>query len=134
MPSSLPAILEGTTAKFAGNGRLFGYPTANFLVNQKTNEGIYFGFSDLANYKHHPSLVFVGVPRTVGDQQYRIETHLLDALDIDYYELPIRVQLQHFHRSNEVFSSNEQLLTAMKNDEAIGRLWFAKNKLLKNGS
>lgn len=133
MPPNLPVKLEGITAKFAGNGRLFGYPTANFTVNQKIAEGIYFGYSDLANYEHHPSLIFVGVPRTVGDKQYRIETHLLDALDVDYYNLPIIVELRHFHRTNEVFSSNDQLLKAMKNDESIGRLWFAQNKHLKNG-
>ena len=116
--------LTGTVTKFKGNGRKLGYPTANFRTTTSLKEGVYFGFADLAMYHKKPALIFIGVPSTIGDSEYRIEVHVLDIPDIDYYDQTISVATSHFHRSNQTFDTLEQLLSIMHDDEAKARAWF----------
>lgn len=119
-----PTILTGITEPFEGNGRKLGYPTANIKVSSSLEEGVYFGFADLADYKHHPALIFVGTPVTVGAKTHRVEAHLLDIADKDYYNKPLRLAVHYFHRPNQHFDSIEALLAAMKKDESTARKWF----------
>ncbi len=122
---NLPATLRGTTTRFQGNGRKLGYPTANFITNTHLADGVYFGFTDLANYTDHPSIIFLGIPTTMKNTERRLETHLFDVVDEDYYGLPTRVVLLHFHRPNQTFGSVDVLLGAIKADDAAGRLWLS---------
>ncbi len=124
--SDLPAKMEGKVTRFKGNGRKLGYPTANVKIDTDLKDGVYFGLADLAEWKHHPALIFVGVPTTMGDKDRRVEAHLLDIPDRDYYERKLQLEIQHFHRSNQKFESIDQLMKAMKTDEAIARQWFSK--------
>jgi riboflavin kinase / FMN adenylyltransferase len=129
MSTKLPVTLSGTVTRYKGDGRRLGYPTAN--IDQPTDlaDGVYFGFADLANYTQRPALIFIGVPTTMGDSKRRIETHILDIPDDDYYGLEIAVRVHHFHRPNQTFASVKQLLEVMKSDEAAGRAWFKTVKL-----
>jgi riboflavin kinase/FMN adenylyltransferase len=127
MSNALPAKLRGTVRHFKGNGRKLGYPTANIDANTNLADGVYFGFADLEQYTHQPALVFIGTPTTVGDTGRRVETHLLDIADVDYYGHDITLDVQFFHRSNLTFDSIDELLVAMKNDETTARAWFATN-------
>lgn len=122
---TLPVNLRGEVAHYAGNGRKFGYPTANIASETKLPDGVYFGFADLAEYTHHPALIFIGTPTTVGDTERRVEAHLLDIADIDYYGQQLGLSIGVFHRGNKTFDSTDELLEAMKNDEMAGRAWFA---------
>lgn len=123
--SKLPQRLSGTVTAFAGNGRKLGYPTANINAHTDLQDGVYFGFADLANYKNHPALIFIGVPTTLGDTVRRVEAHLLDIADKDYYTLPVMLDIESFHRPNITFASIDDLLEAMKQDEAAARKWFS---------
>lgn len=127
MDAKLPVVLNGTVTPYKGNGRKLGYPTANLDVRTDARDGVYFGFADLAGFSHHPSLVFVGVPTTMGDTERRVEAHLLDIPDVDYYDLPLSVSLDKYHRANRTFDSTGELMEVMRADETEAREWFEKN-------
>jgi len=124
MKHKLPAVLSGTTKPYNGNGRDLGYPTANLAVETDLVDGVYFGFADLASYKNHPALIFVGVPTTLGDRDRRVEAYLLDIPDQDYYDQKLRLKVCTYHRANQRFSSLDALKKAMRADEVVGRDWF----------
>jgi riboflavin kinase/FMN adenylyltransferase len=122
-----PVTLTGEVTKFRGNGRQLGYPTANITTATDLAEGVYFGCADLAQFTAHPSLIFIGIPMTMGDTERRVEVHLLDIPDEDYYDQTITVRLKHFHRPNKRFDGIDDLVVAMHGDEAQARSWFTKN-------
>lgn len=122
-----PVTLTGQVSRFRGNGRQLGYPTANIRSDTNLSEGVYFGFADLAPYHNHPALIFVGVPTTMGDQERRVEVHVLDIPDVDYYDQSLAIRIEHFCRPNKRFDSVQELIEAMHSDEAEARRWFAKN-------
>lgn len=127
---SKPALVTGTVIRFKGNGRKLGYPTANIAVDTSLADGVYFGFADLKTYHNHPALIFIGTPTTVGDHIRRVEAHLLDIHDQDYYGLPLSLKVAHFHRPSQNFASIDLLLAAMKTDEETARAWFNHSKNL----
>ncbi|HEX5743885.1 MAG TPA: riboflavin kinase [Candidatus Saccharimonadales bacterium] len=116
--------LKGTVVRFSGDGRRLGYPTANLTVDTSAKDGVYFGWADLAGYEHHPSIIFIGVPTTTGDDRRRVEAYLLGIPDKDYYGLPMALTLGEYHRGNRTFADTDELIDAMKADEAAARLWF----------
>jgi riboflavin kinase/FMN adenylyltransferase len=116
--------LRGKVTPYAGNGRKFGYPTANIASDTNLDDGVYFGFASLAQYKNHPALIFIGTPETVGDTERRVEAHVLDIEDVDYYGEILELQVAHFHRPNQKLNSIEALLQLMKDDEKVAREWF----------
>lgn len=121
----LPANLKGIVTPFAGNGRKLGYPTANITANTDLKDGVYFGLASLVEYRHHPALIFIGTPTTMGDTVRRVETYLLDIPDRDFYDEHLEVDVQHYHRPNQTFTSIKHLLVAMHKDEATARQWFS---------
>lgn len=124
-----PANLTGTVTPFGGRGRQLGYPTANIKTATDLKDGVYFGYADLGVYRNRPALIFIGVPVTVGDQERRVEVHLLDIPDQDYYEQPLSVSIRSFHRPNQEFKNIDELTAAMQRDEADARAWFIQNPL-----
>ena len=125
--------LSGEVTPFRGNGRQLGYPTANIRSDTDLAEGVYFGYADLAEYIDKPSLIFIGIPKTMGDVERRVEVHILDIPDIDYYAQTLTVSIVHFHRPNKRFDSVDELKVAMRSDEDNARSWFVKNPLAKSG-
>jgi riboflavin kinase/FMN adenylyltransferase len=121
-----PVTLNGVVKPYKGNGRKLGYPTANLNIATDLNDGVYFGFANLDTYHDQPALIFVGIPTTIGDTERRVETYLLDIPDQDYYGKDLTVTVGHFHRSNKTFDSLEELMAAIKDDEATARHWFTK--------
>lgn len=124
MKDSLPITLRGTVTRFKGNGRKLGYPTANITTETGAKDGVYFGFAGMAGFTRHPSLIFIGVPTTLGDTGRRAEVHLLDIPDKDYYGEPLEATLTHYHRANQTFNDVDELLKVMKTDEMAAREWF----------
>ena len=123
-----PVKLDGLTASYEGNGRKFNYPTANISVSTKLDEGVYFGFANLGEYTNQEALIFVGIPTTVGSKIHRIEAHLLDITDKDYYGMPLQLTVNYFHRPNQHFDSVEELVNVMKADDVAAREWFSTIK------
>jgi len=87
-------------------------------------DGVYFGYADLAGYQHHPAIIFIGVPTTLGDTERRVEAYLLDIPDRDYYDLPLHLEVHQLHRHNRTFPTVDDLLIVMKADERTARVWF----------
>ncbi len=129
MKTKLPVQLQGVAAPFNGNGRDLGYPTANLKAQTDLTDGVYFGFADLVKFKNQPALIFVGVPTTIGDPERRVEAHLLDIPDEDYYGKKLSLNIAYYHRPNQKFHSLDELKKAMRADEAAGRAWFEQNSL-----
>lgn len=121
--------LRGTTARYKGNGRKLGYPTANMTIESGLEDGVYFGYANLGEYSNQPALIFIGIPTTVGDKDRRLEAHLLDIEDKDYYQQTLDVTIQEFHRSNTTFESLDELVKVMQADEAAARAWFKSQEL-----
>lgn len=124
----IPQTLIGTVQLYKGNGRKLGYPTANIASETALNDGVYFGFADLSYYKHHPALIFIGIPTTVGDHDRRVEAHLLDIPDKDYYGELLVLDVQYYHRPSKTFNSIDVLLSAMNVDLQEARQWFAAHR------
>lgn len=116
--------LSGVTKHYKGNGRKLGYPTANIDVPINLKDGVYFGFASLGSIKMMPALIFIGIPTTVGDTSRRVEAHILDVADKDYYEQKLEIEVAYFYRPNEKFDSIDELLVQMKKDEHDARIWF----------
>jgi len=128
MKSQPPVELSGTVTRFKGDGRKLGYPTANLTIQTGLKGGVYFGFADLAKWKNHPAIIFIGTPTTLGNTKPRVEAHLLDIPDKDYYDQELKVRIEHFHRPNQKFPNVEELQKAMRADETAARHWFAKDQ------
>ena len=116
--------LSGEIEKFQGYGRELGYPTANIRNDTLQKDGVYFGYADMGDFHNHPALIFVGTPTTVGDIVRRVEAHLLDIPDKDYYGKTLHLDLDYFHRKNETFETIAELKEAMHEDEKQARAWF----------
>jgi riboflavin kinase/FMN adenylyltransferase len=117
----LPVELHGVVTPYKGNGRKLGYPTANIATDTSLQDGVYFGHAAMGTFVRQPALIFVGTPVTVGDTERRVEAHLLDVPDVNYYGQEITLDIQHFHRSNQKFDSMDELLEAIRSDELAAR-------------
>jgi|SRR5688572_12241225 riboflavin kinase / FMN adenylyltransferase len=124
--TKLPVHLQGTTRHYKGNGRKLGYPTANIDAKTSLIDGVYFGFATMDKYKNQPAMIFIGTPVTVGDTERRVEAYLLDIPDADYYGQELSLDIQLFHRPNKKFDSLDELIVAIKQDEAAMRAWIKR--------
>lgn len=128
--SALPIRLAGVTSRYQGKGRALGYPTANIGADIPLPDGIYFGLASLAGFEHKPALIFIGTPVTVGDKERRVESYILGIPDKDYYGQELVLDIKKFHRANEKFATVEELLQAIRQDEAAGRKWFESQDVI----
>ncbi|MFI5271187.1 MAG: riboflavin kinase [Candidatus Saccharimonadales bacterium] len=119
-----PVLLSGEVTRFRGDGRRLGYPTANIRAETDLTEGVYFGFANLVTFSQKPSLIFVGVPKTMGESEKRVEVHILDIPDVDYYKNVMTVLIEYFHRPNKRFKTIQELVRTMHVDESTAREWF----------
>lgn len=124
MTQALPVQISGEVTEYKGNGRKLGYPTANINVPTDLADGVYFGYADLSEFDHHPTIIFIGTPTTMGDTERRVEAHLFDIPDKNYYGLNLRLDVEKFHRENQTFPSKEALIKVMHEDEQTARDWF----------
>lgn len=129
MQQLLPVNLQGVATRFKGHGRQLGYPTANLTINTDLADGIYFGYADLGEFLHQPALIFIGTPTTMGETVRRVEAHLLDIPDRDYYDLPLSLSLHYYYRPNQTFRNAEELGLALQADESAGREWFVSQEV-----
>ncbi len=65
----------------------------------------------------------------MGDKLRRVEAHLLDIADKDYYGRLLKLDIHKFFRPNQKFASVDELLVAIKADEVAARKWFKEHAL-----
>lgn len=118
-----PFNITGVVKPFSGNGREFGYPTANIDVPASTPEGIFAGWTLLGG-KKLASVQFIGQPVTMGETIKRAESHIFDFEDRDLYGEIIEMEVLKKLRDSIKFDSADELLKQMKKDETAARLYF----------
>lgn len=116
--------IRGKVRKYNQRGRQLGFPTANVDVHQKIPEGIYVSETMLEGKKYH-SVTFIGRVKTFNEKKFHAETYILD-FDKNIYEKWISVSLIKKIRDNKKFSSVDDLVKQMKDDEKKAREYFGK--------
>ncbi len=120
-----PYSVKGTVRPGRGEGRDFGFATANLEVAPMllaVGEGVYASYAvvDGARYK---AAVNVGVAATFADSSTaNIEVHLLD-FDADIYGQPIEVQFIEWLRPMRTFDTLEELIATVEGNIA----WVREN-------
>lgn len=118
--------LEGTVGSGAGRGAGLGYPTANLEVHPQKllpAPGIYLSECELDGAPR-PAVTYIGSAGTFGPGPVRVEVHLLDfagSLRGSRLKTLLISQL----RTDQVFSSKEELVSAMEDDLARARARWA---------
>jgi riboflavin kinase/FMN adenylyltransferase len=107
-------MVEGEVVKGDQRGRELGYPTANFVPDDRLaypGHGVYAAFADGV-----PAAVNVGVrPTFETGRGVLIETYLIDR-DEDLYGRTLRVAFVERLRGEKRFSSAEELVAQMRRD------------------
>ncbi len=121
-------IIKGTVYRDNGRGRDLGYPTANILYNGNEKDGVYMAYVQIEREDSiYPALAFIGAAETFGETKRKLEVWILD-FNRDIYDKEIAVELLKHTRGNIKFSSMEELIAQIKEDERQGREYFATLK------
>ncbi|MCW2988608.1 MAG: Riboflavin biosynthesis protein [Solirubrobacterales bacterium] len=109
-----PFMVEGEVVKGDQRGRELGFPTANFVPDDRLaipGHGVYAAFADGV-----PAAVNVGVrPTFESGRGVLIETYLIDR-DEDLYGKTLRVAFVERLRGEKRFSSADDLVAQMRRD------------------
>jgi riboflavin kinase/FMN adenylyltransferase len=109
-----PFMVEGEVVKGDQRGRELGYPTANFVPDDRLaypGHGVYAAFADGV-----PAAVNVGVrPTFESGRGVLIETYLIDRSE-DLYGRTLRVAFVERLRGEKRFSNVEDLIAQMHRD------------------
>jgi riboflavin kinase / FMN adenylyltransferase len=109
-----PFMVEGEVVKGDQRGRELGFPTANFVPDDRLaipGHGVYAAFADGV-----PAAVNVGVrPTFETGRGVLIETYLIDR-DEDLYGRTLRVAFVERLRGEKRFSSADDLVAQMRRD------------------
>jgi riboflavin kinase/FMN adenylyltransferase len=111
-----PYEIEGTVVRGAGRGRELGVPTANLAtVNPLVPaHGIYATRTQVGGV-WHASVTSVGVRPTIGDNQFTVETHLLDG-GRDLYGTRLKLAFVRWLREERKFPDLAALVAQMRRD------------------
>lgn len=114
---------DGRVVHGEKQGRLLGYPTANMepLDERKLipADGIYFVRVNAQDQWHY-GMMSIGVKPTMGEFERSHEVHLFD-FEGDLYDQVIRVEFLEWIRGELKFDSLDELIAAIKGDEAFCR-------------
>lgn len=103
-------------------GKKLGFPTANINLTKKIPEGIYISKTKVDG-NEHKSITFIGIAKTFNEKKFHAETYILD-FNQNIYGKWIFVELIKKIRGNKKFSSADELVDQMKQDEADTRKYF----------
>ncbi|MCB0077258.1 MAG: bifunctional riboflavin kinase/FAD synthetase [Anaerolineales bacterium] len=116
--------LGGVVVHGAKRGRTIGYPTANVVPPATLAlpaDGIYAGYTWLADGQRLPSAINVGVRPTFDDDVARnVESYILDWTG-DLYDQWITIEFTHYLRPEAKFDSLEALIAQIDADVAETR-------------
>lgn len=126
---------SGVVTRYTRNGTKFGFPTANILIDDKSLDGLFIGYTEVLSTddekvveafsgQRKPSVIFVGSPETLDETNHRLESYILDFPLIDLYDSQIKVEILSRLRNNKKFDSIDELIEQMKKDEIAARIFF----------
>ena len=104
-------------------GRILGYPTANLQPLDPLKlihaDGVYFVRVNVTDRAYY-GMMSIGKKPTMGEFERGHEVYLFD-FDQDIYDHVIRVEFLEYIRGEKKFKSIDELIAAMKEDEAFCR-------------
>ncbi len=103
-------------------GRKIGFPTANVQPNADIllpNIGVYAGFTTVAGIEH-PSMINIGHNPTFGENALTLESNIFN-FQKDIYDETIKITFTEKIRNEIKFSSVENLIAQLKQDEISAR-------------
>ena len=113
-----PYFITGEIVRGRHLGSTIGMPTINQIprkVKQLPPFGVYTSQSEIDG-KRYKSVTNIGVKPTVGSDKAGVETYLFEC-DEDLYGLNAKVELLHFQRPEQKFSSIEELKEQLEKDK-----------------
>lgn len=122
---NLPYFLSGSVIRGFGRGsKSLGIPTANLedkivsTLPDNFNTGIYYGWASV-NGNVHEMVASVGWNPFYKNEKKTVEVHLLHKFENDFYGSQIKVIFLGYIRPEQNFTSEEELIKAIKNDIAF---------------
>lgn len=119
-----PFAIEGTVGHGAGRGAGLGFPTANLrpLNELLPQDGVYVTRA-LVGGSAHQGVTNIGSRPTFADQDFAVETHLLDTAP-DLYGRTIEIAFLARLRQELRFESAQALVEQVRRDVARAREFF----------
>lgn len=119
-----PFSLSGVVIHGNGQGRGFGFPTANMEIplGLVPRFGVYVT-QTCVDGRWYPSVTNIGHKPTVKKDKKSVETHILD-IDEDLYGKKIEVRFLKFIRGIEKFRDVDALIAQVAQDKMSGRIYF----------
>ena len=115
-------ILQGIVQKGMSRGKKLGFPTINFLLSHRIEDGIYVS-QIVINNKQYNSLTFIGAAKTFDETKIQAETYVFD-FDHDVYGEHVKVALIKKIRGNQRFDSEQELIAQMEDDKKRAEEFF----------
>lgn len=116
-----PYIVSGKVVEGGGLGRNLGYPTANIKPHSDYKllppNGVYSAVSGIDN-KEYPTMLYIGKSPTYGENDTKIELHLL-GFEGNLYSRVITANIYSYIREDKKFESQEELIQEINNDKKI---------------
>ncbi len=116
------AKFKGIVIEGKKRGKNLGFPTANILIEEKIDQGIYISMVTVVG-QDYPAITFIGRAVTFNEKIFQAESYILD-FKLDLYGKEIEVEILKKIRGNTKFDSVEKLIEKMKEDEKIARKYF----------
>lgn len=121
--------LSGTVVRGFQRGRELGYPTANVMVNDDfkliPSTGIY-AVKVHVRGTIYSGMLSIGYNPTFEGKAQTVEVHILD-FNVDIYGDNITIEMIQYMRGEEKFATIDELILAIKKDEAKTRSLFASS-------
>ena len=114
--------ITGEVQKGQSRGKKLGFPTINFPMTEKIEEGIYVSKIVIAE-KAYNALTFIGSAKTFNETIVQAETYVFD-FDQDIYGRSVSVSLLKKLRDNKKFDSEELLVKQMETDKKQAEDFF----------
>ena len=121
-------VLWGKVKKGSKRGKLLGFPTANFSLHKKIQQGIYVSQTKFLG-KVFQSVTFIGNAKTFGEKDIKAETYILN-FNKNLYGKFITIKLLKKIRGNKKFKSEKDLIRQIKRDLDATKKYFNLSQLL----
>jgi len=125
-----PYSIYGKVVPGKNRGKSLGFPTANIknLGYLQPLSGVYI-VNVIVNHKIHHGLANIGDNPTFDDTGVTLEVYIFD-FEQDIYGSNIKLCFLQYLREEVKFSSKQELIDQMVEDEVITRSWFEKREIL----
>jgi riboflavin kinase/FMN adenylyltransferase len=121
-----PYLLSGVVSKGQQLGRTIQFPTANLSIETEEKlipaHGVYV-VRVYVGHRHYCGMMNIGMRPTVNGIHRTIEVHILEFNE-DIYEKNIRMELLHYLRAEQKFTSIDALKAQLETDKINTNAYF----------